>query len=92
MSAADCLIGLETAHNLLLDHLWDHGYEHIYVIPPGVVKSSRGRYGHSGHETIRSMPSFWLTCCAQIVPDYIRGDRIVASPVKFALASDSSPF
>ena len=26
VTAADCLVGLETAHNLLLDFLWDHGY------------------------------------------------------------------
>jgi hypothetical protein len=75
VTADECLVGLETGHNLLLDHLWDHGYEHIYVIPLGVVKSSRGRYGHSEHETIRSMPSFWLTCCAQTVPGSLRGDQ-----------------
>ena len=43
VATADCLVGLETAHNLLLDFLWDHEYQHIYVIPPLVVKSSRGR-------------------------------------------------
>ena len=26
VTAAGCLVGLETAHNLLLDFLWDHGY------------------------------------------------------------------
>ena len=47
MTATDCLVGLETAHNLPLDLLWDHGYQQIYVIPPLVIKNSRGRYGHS---------------------------------------------
>ena len=27
------------------------GYEQVYVIPPSVVKSSRGRYGNSGVRT-----------------------------------------
>jgi transposase len=47
VGAAECLVGLETAHNLLIDYLWGRGYEQVYVIPPSVVKSSRGRYGSS---------------------------------------------
>lgn len=47
IEAAACLVGLETAHNLLIDYLWGQGYEQVYVIPPSVVKSSRGRYGSS---------------------------------------------
>ena len=43
-----CRIGLETAHNLLIDYLWDVGYTDIYVIPPNVVKASRARYNQSG--------------------------------------------
>ena len=46
--AGDCLVGLETAHNLLIDYLWGQGYSQVYVIPPRVVKSSRGRFGNSG--------------------------------------------
>ncbi|MCA9953490.1 MAG: transposase, partial [Anaerolineales bacterium] len=46
VATADCLVGLETAHNLLIDYLWGQGYEQVYVIPPSVVKSSRGRYGN----------------------------------------------
>ena len=42
-----CHIGLETAHNVLVDYLWGQGYSQVYVIPPSVVKSSRGRYGNS---------------------------------------------
>jgi hypothetical protein len=41
--ADDCLVGMETAHNLLIDYLWSHGYSQVFVIPPTVVKSSRGR-------------------------------------------------
>lgn len=47
VTAAACLVGLETAHNLLIDYLWGQGYEQVYVIPPSVVKSSRGRFGNS---------------------------------------------
>ena len=47
VAAAECLVRLETAHNLLIDYLWGQGYEQVYVIPPKVVKSSRGRYGNS---------------------------------------------
>ena len=72
VNAADCLVGLETAHNLLLDHLWDHGYQHIYVIPPLVVKSSRGRYGHSGARDD--------TLDAQLLADLLRTDRARLNP------------
>lgn len=49
VAADDCLVGLETAHNVLIDSLWGRGYyNQVYVIPPTVVKGSRGRYGSSG--------------------------------------------
>lgn len=44
----ECLVALETAHNLVIDFLWAQGYPCIYVIPPSVIKSCRGRYGSSG--------------------------------------------
>jgi transposase len=72
VTAADCLVGLETAHNLLLDFLWDHDYQHIYVIPPWVVKSSRGRYGHSGARDD--------TLDAQLLADLLRTDRARLQP------------
>lgn len=43
-----CRIGLETAHNLVIDYLWSQGYGQVYVIPPNVVKSNRGRFVQSG--------------------------------------------
>lgn len=42
-----CLVALETAHNLIIDFLWAQGYPQIYVIPPSVIKSCRGRYRSS---------------------------------------------
>jgi transposase len=74
VTTADCLVGLETAHNLLIDYLWDHGYQQIYVIPPLVVKSSRGRYGHSGARDD--------TLDAQLLADLLRTDRARLYPWK----------
>jgi len=44
---ANCLVALETAHNLLIDFLWSRHYS-VYLIAPSVVSSSRGRYTSSG--------------------------------------------
>ena len=48
MGRQEVIIGLETAHNLLVDYLWDQGYEQIYVLPPAAVKSAQKRYRQSG--------------------------------------------
>jgi len=64
---ADCLVGIETAHNLILDYLWGHGYSQVYVIPPNQVKGSRSRYRQSG---ARSDPSD-----AYVIADVLRTDR-----------------
>ena len=61
VTAAECLVGLETAHNLLLEILWGHGCQHIYVIPPWVVKSSRGRYGKPKATAFPQEPKLGLT-------------------------------
>ena len=51
VSPGDCVVGLETAHNLLIDFLWSRQYAHIFVIPPSVVKGNRTRFGQSGART-----------------------------------------
>jgi transposase len=51
IQAQDCLVALETAHNLIIDYLWAHEYQQVYVVPPHVVKSSRGRYRQTGAHT-----------------------------------------
>lgn len=63
----DCLVALETAHNLLVDFLWDRGYDQVYVIPPNVIKSNRGRYRQSGARTDESD--------AFVLADVLRTDR-----------------
>lgn len=45
---AECVIGLETAHTILIDNLWQSGYEHLRVIHPNIVNKSRERYRQSG--------------------------------------------
>jgi transposase len=63
----ECLVGLETAHNLLIDFLWDRGYRHVYVLPPKVVRRSRERYRLSGARSDLSD--------AFVVADVLRTDQ-----------------
>ena len=65
--AAECLVGMETAHNVLIDYLWGQGYSQVYVVPPTVVKSSRGRYGNSGAKSDKMD--------ARLLADILRTDR-----------------
>src|SRR5262245_61436598 len=44
----DCVVGLETAHSLLIDFLWARGYSRVYILAPGMVNSVRGRFRQSG--------------------------------------------
>ncbi|MDX1418012.1 MAG: IS110 family transposase [Candidatus Promineifilaceae bacterium] len=67
-----CYVGLETAHNLLIDYLWAQGYSQVYVVPPSVVKSSRGRYRWSGARTDESD--------ARLLADLLRTDRQSLQP------------
>jgi transposase len=48
LAAEESVVGLETAHNLLVDYLWEQGYVQVYVLPPNVVKSGQGTYRQSG--------------------------------------------
>ena len=72
LATADCLVGLETAHTLLIDFLWAKGYTQVYVIPPSVVKSIRGRYGQSGARSDESD--------ALLLADLLRTDRARLHP------------
>jgi transposase len=72
LATDECLIGLETAHNLVIDFLWGRDYSHIYVIPPSVVKGNRGRQGQSGARTDES--DAWL------LADIVRTDRARLQP------------
>jgi len=72
ITAQDCVVGLETAHNLLIDFLWSRQYDQVYVIPPSVTKSNRGRFGSSRKRTDRSD--------AILLADILRTDRSRLQP------------
>jgi transposase len=67
VAPAACIVGLETAHNLIIDFLWSRQYEQVYVIPPSVVNSNRGRFGSSGARTDLKD--------ALLIADVLRTDR-----------------
>lgn len=67
LSGQETLIGLETAHNLLIDFLLDRGYGPISVLPPTLVKSSQGRYAQGGAKDDRRD--------AQLIADILRTDH-----------------
>jgi transposase len=50
-SPEQCYLALETRHNLLVDYLWSHGYQQVYVVAPSMVQGYRQRYGNSGART-----------------------------------------
>jgi transposase len=70
--AAECWVGLETSHNLLIDFLWARGYTQVYVLPPNVVKSTRGRYRQSGARNDQSD--------AYLLGDVLRTDQARLQP------------
>jgi hypothetical protein len=63
---AECVIGIETAHNLVLDYLWGHHYHQVYVIPPNKVNRESTARWPSG---ARSDPS-----AAYLLADLLRQD------------------
>ena len=67
ISSQECVVGIETHHNLFLDYLSSHGYQQIYVLPPFQVSRSRGRHGASGASTDKSD--------AGVIADILRTDR-----------------
>lgn len=48
---SECVIGLETAHTLVIDHLWQSGYEELRVIHPNICKQES-----------RTLSSKWGAC------------------------------
>jgi transposase len=67
ITATECLIGIETSHNALVDYLVERGYSHIFVIPPNAVKSAQGRYRQSGAKSDQSD--------ARLIADMLRVDQ-----------------
>lgn len=67
IEVAECVIGIETHHNILIDFLTEQGYCQLYVLPPNAVKSAQGRYRQSG---AKSDPQD-----ARLIADMLRTDR-----------------
>jgi transposase len=72
VSREACWVALETAHNLVIDFLWEQGYSQVYVIAPSVIKSCRGRYGQSGARSDRHD--------GRLIADVLRTDRARLQP------------
>jgi transposase len=68
----ECWVGIETVQNLLLDDLVRRGYSHLYLVPPSLVKDSRGRFGESKANSDRKD--------AELLADLLRTDRARLHP------------
>jgi transposase len=67
VAVTECVLGIETQHNVLIDFLIEQRYPQIYVLPPNAVKSAQGRYRQSG---AKSDPSD-----ARLIADMLRTDQ-----------------
>lgn len=72
ISSQACIVGIETAHTLVLDFLAERDYQQIYILPPNLVKSAQGRYRQSGAKDDRSD--------ARLIADLLRTDLHRLSP------------
>ncbi len=72
VSRAECWIGLETAHTLLIDFLWEQGYSQVFVIPPGAINGARRRYRQTNAHTDQSD--------AWVIADVLRTDPATLHP------------
>lgn len=66
------IFGIETSHTIVLDYLIGYGYRDIYILPPAMVKSSRGRFGAARSCTDKSD--------AHLNADLLRTDRARLHP------------
>ena len=65
-SPAECLVAIETAHDLLVDFLHSQGYT-LYILAPSLVHGNRSRQGNSGAKDDDRD--------AQLLADILRTDR-----------------
>jgi hypothetical protein len=54
----DCLLGLETTHNILLDFLWYRGYTELYILGPKLVIGYRSS-GGTTHGKTKGSPNLF---------------------------------
>ncbi len=67
VAARECIVGIETHHNLLVDYLVGYGYEQLYILPPIMVKDARKRFAASGARTDQSD--------SRLIADILRTDQ-----------------
>lgn len=67
ISREDCVLGMETAHTILIDFLWDRGYTQVHITPPKAVNATRGRFRQSLAHCDQSD--------ARLIADMLRTDR-----------------
>ena len=71
ISPNSCLVGIETAHDILVDFLLSCQYQ-VYVIAPSIVNSSRGRFGSSGAHSDKTD--------ARLIAELLRTDQARFAP------------
>ena len=86
VSRENCWVGLETAHTLLIDFLWDQEYAHVFVIPPGAIKGARRRYRQTNAHTDQS--DAWVIAdaplaCGPTRPHCTLGGPMVSSSANY---------
>jgi transposase len=72
ISAQECIVGIETAHTLVMDFLAERNYQGIYVLHPNMVSSAQGRFRQSGAKDDRAD--------ARLIADLLRTDLYRLSP------------
>lgn len=72
----EVILGLETVHNLLVDYLWDQGYERIYVLPPKCA------FGKVVRKTISGMRTSSPICYGPTGNAMLPGNRTCHSPAR----------
>mgnify|MGYP002713236055 CR=1 FL=1 len=63
----DCLVGIESENNILLDFLQTHNYSQIYIVPPNLTAASRGRVSANKAHTDQSD--------GRLITELLRTDR-----------------
>ena len=66
VSTQECIVGIETAHTLVMDFLAERNYPQLYVLHPNIVKSAQGRFRQSGAKDDRAD--------ARLIADVLRTD------------------
>jgi transposase len=67
LALAECVVGIETSHNLLVDYLLEQDYAAVYVLAPNQVRANQGRFRQSGAKDDHAD--------ARLIAEILRTDR-----------------